>query len=184
MTDDPPDDDLLRQAFAIVEGVPDTEVVINKLRDLLDVDHVAYVLLKPGAAPYVRLTYPASWILRYLQKGYTTIDPISREGSKRTLPFKWSEIPITDSTESSFLEDAVSYGIGPHGYSIPLKEHGYRGLFSISFSRSEQEWTDFLQTNENILDRVAAQLHRRVVGEVLGDRVQRPGAPNNDIGRA
>ena len=99
MTDDPPDGDLLGQAFAIVEGVPDTEVVISKLRDLLDVDHVAYVLLKPGAAPYVRLTYPASWILRYLQRGYTTIDPISREGSKRTLPFKWSEIPITDSAE-------------------------------------------------------------------------------------
>ena len=99
MTDDPPDDDLLREAFAIVEGEPDTEVVISKLRDLLEVDHVVYILLKPGAAPYVRLTYPASWVLRYLQRGYTTIDPISREGSERTLPFKWSEIPITDSAE-------------------------------------------------------------------------------------
>ena len=168
MTDDPPDDDLLREAFAIVEAEPDTEVVIGKLRDLLEVDHVAYVLLKPGAAPYVRLTYPASWILHYLQRGYTTIDPIFREGGRSTLPFKWSEIPIENAAEASFLEDAVSYGIGPHGYSIPLKEHGYRGLFSISFSRSEQEWTDFLRTTENVLTRVAAQLHRRVVGEILG----------------
>jgi hypothetical protein len=169
MTDDPPDDDLLREAFAIVEGEPDTEVVIGKLRDLLEVDHVAYVLVKPGAAPYVRLTYPASWILRYLQSGYTTIDPISREGGRSTLPFKWSEIPIKNAAEASFLQDAVSYGIGPHGYSIPLKEHGYSGLFSISFSRSQQEWTDFLRTTENVLTRVAAQLHRRVVGEIFGE---------------
>ena len=168
MTEAPPDDDLLKVASAIVEGVPDTEVVISKLRDLLDVDHIAYVLLKPGAAPYVRLTYPASWILRYLQSGYTTIDPISREGSKRTLPFKWSEIPIKNAAEASFFKDALSYGIGPHGYSIPLNKDGYKGLFSISFSRSEKEWIDFLQATENILAQIAARLHRRVVGEVLG----------------
>jgi Autoinducer binding domain len=169
MTNEPPDDDLLRKASEIVDDVPDTEVVISKLRDLLDVDHVAYVLLKPGAAPYVRLTYPASWILRYLQSGYTTIDPIFREGGRSAVPFKWSEIPIENAAEASFLEDAVSYGIGPHGYSIPLKEHGYRGLFSISFSRSDQEWTDFLRTTENILARIAAKLHRRVVGEIFGE---------------
>jgi hypothetical protein len=168
MTNNLPDESVLKEALAIVEDVPDTELVVNKLRDLLNVDHVVYVLLKPGAAPYVRLTYPATWVLRYLQQGYTTIDPISREGSERILPFKWSEISITNSAEASFLEDARSYGIGPHGYSIPLTEQGYKGLFSISFSRSEQEWTDFLQTTENILPRIAERLHRRVVGEVLG----------------
>jgi LuxR family transcriptional regulator, quorum-sensing system regulator CinR len=175
MTNNLPDDKLLKEALAIVGDVSDTELVVNKLRELLNVDHVVYVLLKPGAAPYVRLTYPAPWVLRYLQRGYTTIDPISREGSERTLPFKWSEISIATSAEASFLEDALSYGIGPHGYSIPLNERGYKGLFSISFSRSEQEWTRFLRTTENVLVPVAARLHHRVVREVFGEDTARQG---------
>jgi LuxR family transcriptional regulator, quorum-sensing system regulator CinR len=169
MTGNLTDKNLLESAFAIVSEEPDTEVVVSKLRDLLNVDHVVYVLLKPDAAPYVRLTYPAAWVLRYLQQGYTTIDPISREGGQRILPFDWSEISIKDTKQASFLQDARSHGIGPHGYSIPLDERGYKGLFSISFSRSEHEWTHFLQTAENTLVHVAARLHRRVVGEVFGE---------------
>jgi LuxR family transcriptional regulator, quorum-sensing system regulator CinR len=169
MTENLPDKNVLSQALAIVRDVPDTELAINRLRDFLGVDHVVYVLLKPGAAPYVRLTYPAAWILRYLQRGYTTIDPISREGSKRSLPFKWSEVPLKDSAEASFFEDACSHGIGPRGYSVPLNEHGYKGIFSISFSRSEQEWADFLRSTQRILIQIAEQLHRRVVGEIFGE---------------
>jgi hypothetical protein len=169
MTGNLTDKNLLESAFAIVSEEPDTEVVVSKLRDLLNVDHVVYVLLKPDAAPYVRLTYPAAWVLRYLQQGYTTIDPISREGSRRSLPFSWSEIAIKDIKETSFLQDARSHGIGPYGYSVPLDERGYKGLFSISFSRSEHEWTHFLKLARSILVQVAARLHHRVVDEVFGD---------------
>ena len=44
----------------------------------------------PSADPYIRLTYPASWIKRYLQMGYVDIDPVVREGFLRTLPFDWA----------------------------------------------------------------------------------------------
>jgi hypothetical protein len=33
----------------------------------------------PSADPYVRLTYPASWIKRYLLMGYQDIDLVLRE---------------------------------------------------------------------------------------------------------
>ena len=94
------DDRILTRAFAIIEKTPDIELVVCKIRDLLDIDHVVYNSSKlgasPSADPYVRLTYPASWIKRYLLMGYQDIDPVLREGFQRTLPFAWNELTIQD----------------------------------------------------------------------------------------
>ena len=68
------------------------------------------------------------------------------------------------------MKDALSHGIGPYGFSIPLlTKHGHRALISISFSRSEQEWTNFLATTRSALIQIANRLHRRVVVEVFGE---------------
>jgi hypothetical protein len=79
MTNGLPRENILTEALSIIEDTPDIEVVIGELRELLNIDHIVYYLPKPGA-PYVRLTYPDTWIKRYLQKDYGGIDPISREG--------------------------------------------------------------------------------------------------------
>jgi hypothetical protein len=92
---DRPDEGLLVEAFQIIESVPETSTAVVKLRDLLTVDHIVYHSSKSGAGPsdpqrgpYIRLTYPASWIQRYLQMGYAEVDPGLREAFKRTLPFR------------------------------------------------------------------------------------------------
>jgi hypothetical protein len=86
------DERILTRAFEIIENVQDTELVVCKLRDLLQIDHAVYHSSKlgvsPTADPYIRLTYPATWIRRYLIMGYGDIDPVLREGFQRTLPFK------------------------------------------------------------------------------------------------
>ena len=168
------DETRLTEAFSIIENTPEIEVVIGKLRDLLNVDHVVYNSSKlgasPSADPYIRLTYPASWIKRYLQMGYADVDPVLREGFRRTLPFNWNELTIQSAAEASFLADALSHGVGPHGFSIPvLSKHGHRALLSISFSRSEQEWRNFLATTQSTLIQIANRLHRRVIVEVFGE---------------
>src|SRR5664280_28400 len=99
------DETRLTEAFSIIENTPEIEVVIGKLRDLLNVDHVVYNSSKlgasPSADPYIRLTYPASWIKRYLQMGYADVDPVLREGFRRTLPFNWNELTIQSAAEAS-----------------------------------------------------------------------------------
>ena len=169
-----PDEERLLEAFSIIDNTPDMEATIAKLRDLLNVDHVVYHSSKlganPAAHPYLRLTYPASWIKRYLQMGYVDIDPVIREGFVRTLPFDWSELKIQGAAEVSFLTDALAHGVGPHGLSIPVQsKHGHRALFSISFSRSENEWASFVKTTLPALIQIANRVHRRVICEVFGD---------------
>jgi LuxR family transcriptional regulator, quorum-sensing system regulator CinR len=172
-----PDESLLIEAFQIIEGAPETSVAVAKLRDLLTVDHVLYHSSKFGAAPsdpqrgpYIRLTYPASWIQRYLQMGYAEVDPVLREAFKRTLPFSWNQLTIESAAEASFMADAVAHGVGPHGFSIPvLTKHGHRAHFAVSFSRSEQEWSNYLDTTRSTLIEIANRLHRRVMVEVFGE---------------
>jgi LuxR family transcriptional regulator, quorum-sensing system regulator CinR len=168
------DDRRLLEGFSIIDHTPEMEETIVKLRDLLNVDHLVYHSSKMGASPsadpYVRLTYPASWIKRYLQMGYVDIDPVVREGFLRTLPFDWGELKIQGAAEASFLADALAHGIGPRGFSIPVQsKHGHRALFSISFSRSEKAWLDFLKSAQPALIEIANRVHRRVIDEVFGE---------------
>jgi len=174
MVTSPPDEEMLLKAFAIIDNTPDMEVMIAKLRDLLNVDHVVYHSSKLGASPsvdpYVRLTYPATWVKRYLQMGYIDVDPVIREGFKRALPFDWSELKIQGAVEASFLTDALAHGVGPCGLSIPLQsKHGHRALFSISFSRSQDEWAKLVKTSLPTLIEIANRIHRRVIHEVFGE---------------
>jgi len=171
MTTALPDEERVTKAFSIIETTPEMEEVIEKLRDVLNVDHVVYSLARPPAGLYIHLTYPCSWIKRYINMGYADVDPISREGSQRTRPFSWNELTIQSAAETSFLTDALSHGIGPHGFSVPLltENERHRALFSISFSRSEQEWTNFLATTRSALVQIANRLHRGVVVEVVGE---------------
>ena len=169
-----PDEERLVEAFSIIENTPEIQAAVCKLRELLNVDHVVYNSSKlggsPSTDPYIRLTYPASWIARYLQMQYADVDPILREGFRRILPFKWSEVAARNAAEASFLADAASHGVGPHGYSIPvLSKHGHRGLFGVSSSRPEQEWARFLADTQSTLIQIANRLHHRVVVEVFGE---------------
>jgi DNA-binding CsgD family transcriptional regulator len=169
-----PDEETLLAAFSIIDNTPGMEVAIAKLRDLLNVDHIVYHTSKlgasPSADPYIRLTYPASWIKRYLQMGYVDVDPVLREGFLRTLPFEWSELQIQSAAEASFLTDALEHGVGPHGLSVPIQsKHKHRGLFSISSSRSEIEWKNFVKTTQPTVIQIANRVHRRVIVDVFGE---------------
>ena len=164
----------LLHASAIIETAADMEAAVVELRDLLGVDHLVYhssrLGASPSADPYIRLTYPASWIKRYLQMGYVDVDPVLREGFLRTLPFDWSELAIQSETEGAFLMDALAHKVGPHGLSIPVRsKRGHRGLFSVSFSRSAEEWQEFRKSNLPILIEVANGLHRRAIREAFGE---------------
>lgn len=162
----------LQTAFDIIDTVSDLEVVIVDLRDLLGLEHLVYHSSKLGSSPsvdpFIRLTYPAAWIKRYLQKGYVDVDPVLREGFQRTLPFQWEQLTISSSREFEFLGDALAHGIGPHGFSIPVRsKQGHRGLVSLSSSGGREDWDKLLSENFSILVEVANRLHRRVVKDIF-----------------
>jgi LuxR family transcriptional regulator, quorum-sensing system regulator CinR len=169
-----PNEELLKEAFGIIDETQDVEAAIARLRDVLDVEHLVYHSSKLGVSPsidpYIRLTYPASWIKQYLQMGYVDIDPVLREGFTRTLPFDWSELQVTTEAEGAFLMDALAHGVGPYGISIPVRsKHGHRGLFSVSFARSPEEWAVYKAKRLDALVAIANRVHQRVIRDVFGE---------------
>jgi len=164
----------LSAAFALIDATTDVEEAVHKLRDLLGVDHLVYHSSKLGASPssdpFIRLTYPATWIKRYLQMGYVDVDPVLREGFQRTLPFDWSELEIKTEREMEFLKDAMAHNVGPFGISIPVRsKRGHRGLVSLSASGPHEKWVAFCKENLGTLIDIANHLHRRVIKEVFGE---------------
>jgi LuxR family transcriptional regulator, quorum-sensing system regulator CinR len=164
---------MLLEAYLVIEQTVDMAATVAKLRDLLQIQHFVYhssrLGTRPSADPYIQLTYPNSWIRRYLEKGYVDVDPVVREGFQRLIPFDWSEIQITTAEEIAFIHDALAHEVGPNGFSIPVQsKQGHRGLVSISSSSSREAWTVFLESNRDVLIEIANRLHQRVVREVFG----------------
>ncbi len=178
------DTSMLVAAFSIIDRTPDMAATVCHLRDLLQVAHVVYHSSKYGASPsvdpYIRLTYPAEWIKRYLEMNYVDVDPVLREGFHRSLPFDWSEIKITTAAEQALMMDAMAHGVGPMGMSIPvLSKQGHRGLISLSDSRPFQAWEEFRSAHLSDLIGIANRLHGRVVRELFGE--ERPNVTPREL---
>lgn len=164
----------LKRAFDVIDQTDDIDQALAQLADLIGVDHLVYHSSKLGARPssdpYIRLTYPAAWIKRYLQRGYVDVDPVLREGFLRTLPFDWSEVRIETPEEVAFFHDAMAHGVGPHGLSIPVRsKQGHRGLFSASAALDAPAWARLRETKLGLMIEMANRLHRRVVSEIFGE---------------
>jgi DNA-binding CsgD family transcriptional regulator len=169
----------------IINSAEDVECAVHSLRDKLGVDHLVYHSSKRGASPsvqpYIRLTYPAAWIKRYLQKGYIDIDPVVRAGFSRALPFDWSELSAVTKEEGEFFLDALQHGVGPYGCSIPLRSKaGHRGLLSISFSGSRAAWEEIYRSGLYDWIDAANRLHCRVIAEEFSEQPPRLSAREID----
>lgn len=170
---------LREQAFSEIESTDDVGKALLRIRDLYELKHVAYHAARMGARPdsdpFVRTSYPAEWIKRYLQQGYIQVDPVVREGFKRTLPFDWSEFVAEDLTEMSFFRDAAAHGIGMNGMSIPLvNKRNLRGLLSVSSDCSEEDWKAYTAKFTEDLMEIGHVLHRRVTSEHFSSEEDKP----------
>jgi DNA-binding CsgD family transcriptional regulator len=102
------------------------------------------------------VTYSRLWQQRYSLKKNLCYDPVVSYGQKTDEPFDWAYLPANDPPTKAFLIDALDYGVGRNGLSVPL--HGRRGVFSVvSFTSdlSKQEWEAYKSANMNSLKLLA-----------------------------
>ncbi|MFD0916446.1 autoinducer binding domain-containing protein [Pseudahrensia aquimaris] len=170
------------RAFKAIESEKSVEQSINALNRVLAEDgaakfiayHSSRLGARPSVDPYIRLTYPASWIKRYLTRGYIDVDPVVREGFSRSLAFDWTEIEIISEAEKAFFEDAAEHEVGVNGLSIPLiGRYGHRGLFSISSDLPFQEWSEWWRPKISDLLEIGHCVHKTAISRVIGGEVSR-----------
>ena len=131
----------------------DLEETLKTIAADIGVCHISYLRLSPDKSADASLlaaivTYSVRWQHRYFEKQYVLIDPVMAKGSKAVLPFDWEELVSDDPVVQAFFMDALSYGVGRNGISIPVRNR--RGAFAVvSFSsnHSRQEWEEFKTSN-------------------------------------
>lgn len=142
--------------------------------------HYAQTMIGKVDAPYVRTTYPPDWIARYLMKGYVTVDPIVKEGTLRSLPFLWSEVEPT-AEAMDMLMDAMRYGLGANGYSIPVTDRmRRRALVSIN-DGSDDDWEAYVAIHRASWHDLAQSLHRKALHELFGEEDPAPALSPREI---
>jgi DNA-binding CsgD family transcriptional regulator len=162
--------DLLKVAYEAMESSDDVQEIIDRIRDIYGLLHCVFHLgqTKVDALdrPYVKTTYPDSWVSRYLLKGYVNVDPVAREGFLRMLPFDWSELEIDDAAVE-MMQDAAQFDIGASGYSIPVIDRSARrSLFSVTSNLTGEAWKDFLEAHSGDLQEIAHRVHRKALEDL------------------
>jgi DNA-binding CsgD family transcriptional regulator len=131
----------------------DLEETLRAIAADVGVSHIAYVRFAPDKSSDASLlaamvTYSVPWQHRYFEKQYVLIDPVIANGSKAVLPFDWEELASEDPVVQAFFMDALNYGVGRNGISIPVRNRrGAYAVVSFSSNHSRREWQEFKKTN-------------------------------------
>ncbi len=161
--------------FDAIVNSKDVEQALFLICEQYPIGHSTYHLAQTIAleqnvdAPFVRTTYPANWVARYLLKDYVKIDPVLKEGMMRALPYDWSEIePSKEAIE--LLIDFQSHGLGAGGYSIPITDKvGRRALFSLNSLPEEENWGEIVEQFKEDWIELGQVLHKKAIQELYGD---------------
>lgn len=163
-------------AFDSVRSCRTVEQAVFAFQAEYQVAHVTYHLAQTTISAldsaYVRTTYSAEWVSRYLQRNYVDIDPVLKEGVQRQLPFDWSELEMSAAVLPLF-EDAMAHGLGPSGYSIPIIDKNFRrALLSINSFETGEAWSDLVNRHKAAWAEAAFLIHDMAMKEIHGSNDQ------------
>lgn len=102
----------------------------------LGVTHFAYVSSVHDRAHFhLETNYPSEWVSRYMDRNYVSVDPVSLEGQRSLLPFRWRAalaLPAHDRPQArQVFDEAAEFGMRD-GFTIPIRSAGGLSLLSMA----------------------------------------------------
>lgn len=130
--------------------------IIEDLRDLFGVDHMVYHWVSAGGEQFGCGTYAPDWVTRYLEQGYLRVDPVIIGCFQRFHPVDWKRLDWSTKAARAFRQEAIEYGIGNQGYSVPVRGPGGQfALFTVSSDADDESWAVFTEENRRHLILIA-----------------------------
>jgi DNA-binding CsgD family transcriptional regulator len=132
-------------AIQRAKNMSDLSALLREWRDDSGLSHLVYhavdVPVSDQPNPVLLLTYDQAWVKRYFEQDYFRLDPVVLAGSKGFLPIDWMNVDHTSATAKHFFAEAESYGVGRHGFTLPIRgPHGERALFTITSNDTDEQW--------------------------------------------
>ncbi|MBB97551.1 MAG: LuxR family transcriptional regulator [Rhodobacteraceae bacterium] len=134
------------------------------VRDLYHVNHVVYHWVDSAGAQYGCGTYRNEWRDRYLEQNYIRVDPVIIGCYQRFHPVDWKRLDWTSKAARAFRQEAISYGVGNQGFSVPIRgPNGQFALFTVSHDCDDETWSEFTEANSRDLILIAHYFNRKAL---------------------
>ncbi len=142
----------------------DLQQVIENLRDLYAIDHMVYHWVSASGDQFGCGTYDPKWVQRYLKQDYLKIDPVVLGCFQRFHPVDWKRFDWTGKQARAFQKEAIEYGVGNQGYSVPIRgPNGQFALFSVSHSCTDADWEAFVREHRRDMILIAHEFNRKAL---------------------
>jgi DNA-binding CsgD family transcriptional regulator len=118
------------------------------LRDLYEVSHIVYHTVSLKGEQVGAFTYPVEWVRIYIEKDYPSIDPVVLGTARRFHPIDWKMLDWSSAQARALMREAMSYGVGNQGWSIPLwGPQGEFAMFTVNHHAGDAEWAELIRAH-------------------------------------
>lgn len=154
-------------ACEIVQAADDVgglQRATESLRDGLGISHVVYHWVNSRGERFGAGTYSQAWVDHYLERDYLRMDPVIIGCLQRFDPVDWKELDWSSRAARTMMQEAVDFGVGPQGYSIPLRgPSGQFALFTTADRCDDVAWSRFIRENQRDLILTAHEFNRKAL---------------------
>lgn len=136
----------------------------ESLQTFFSVDHVVYHWVDSAGDQYGCGTYSDEWRMRYLEQNYLRVDPVIVGCFQRFHPVDWKRLDWSTKAARAFRSEAVTYGVGNQGYSVPVRGPvGQFALFTVSHNCDDETWEAFTEVHGRNLILIAHYFNRKAL---------------------
>lgn len=169
--------DLILSALENASELGELQAIIEDLRNLLKVDHAVYHWVSAAGDQYGCGTYSLDWKHRYIERDYQRVDPVIQGCFQHFHPVDWKRLDWSGKAVRAFRLEAMEYGVGNQGYSVPVRgPNGQFALFTVSHRCSDEDWAIFTERNRRDLILLAHYFNNKAL-EFEPDRTPEPAQP-------
>ncbi|WP_413785622.1 helix-turn-helix transcriptional regulator [Cognatiyoonia sp. IB215182] len=156
--------DTFLRALEQADALDKIQDLIVGLRDAFEVDHVVYHWVSADGEQYGFGTYDPAWAQRYQDQEYLRVDPVIIGCFQRFHPVDWNRLDWSSKAAREFRKEAIEYGVGNQGYSIPIRgPNGQLALFTASHSTDDETWADFTAKHQRDWILIAHYLNQKAL---------------------
>ncbi|RYH08797.1 LuxR family transcriptional regulator [Tropicimonas sp. IMCC6043] len=158
------------------EDVGDLQSATEQLRDYYEIAHIVYHWVNSKGERFGAGTYSQDWVDRYVEKDYLRMDPVILGCLQRFNPVDWKDLDWSSRAARAFFKEAVEYGVGNQGFSIPIRgPAGQFALFTASDNKDDFGWASFIDENMRDLMIIAHEFNKKALEfEQGGDSAPAP----------
>jgi DNA-binding CsgD family transcriptional regulator len=143
-------------------------VAFAAIRDRYQFAHLAFLVVRlanrADTHPFYCTTYPEEWTSLYLERNYFEIDPVIDLSRTGFLHVDWSNLDRHSARTRGFFKEAVSFDIGRHGLTVPIRgPGGERSLFSVTSNLPRPEWRKLRTSSDHDLQILSHYVHEKAL---------------------